>query len=75
VKFHTKREGYNFRNKFLQILGILNIVLKQNLVKRQPQVNVYNILATALLLYGCEVGALKQRDIRKLKTAETKFMS
>jgi hypothetical protein len=35
---------------------------------------VYNILATPSLLYGCEIWTLKQRDIRKLKKAEVKFM-
>jgi len=26
------------------------------------------------LLYGCEIWTLKQRDIRRIKTAEMKFM-
>jgi hypothetical protein len=34
----------------------------------------YSILAVPLLLYGCEIWTLKQRDIRRLKTAEMEFM-
>jgi hypothetical protein len=35
---------------------------------------VYNISAVSSLPYGCEFWTLKQRDIRRLKTAEMKFM-
>jgi uncharacterized protein YdcH (DUF465 family) len=35
---------------------------------------VCNTLAVLLLLYGCEIWILKQRDISGLKTAEMKFM-
>jgi hypothetical protein len=54
-------------------LGILNNVFKPNLVQRQSQLKAYNILAVPSLLYGCEVWALKQRDIKRLKTTEKKF--
>jgi len=33
-----------------------------------------NFLAVPSLLYGCEIWTLKQRDLRRLKTAEMKFM-
>jgi hypothetical protein len=55
---------------FLIVLGILNSVLKPNLVHRQSQMNVYNVLAIPSLLCGYEIWTLKQRDIRRLKTAE-----
>jgi hypothetical protein len=35
---------------------------------------VYNILTILSLLYGCEIWTLKQRDIRRLKSAEMKCM-
>jgi hypothetical protein len=47
----------------------MNNVLKSNLVQRQSQLKVYDIYATAPLLYGCEIWTL-----RKLKTTEIKFM-
>jgi hypothetical protein len=36
--------------------------------------NVHNILDIPPLLYGCEMRALKQRILKRLKTAEMKFM-
>jgi hypothetical protein len=35
---------------------------------------IYNILAIPTLSYGSEIWTLKQRGIRRLKTAEIKFM-
>jgi hypothetical protein len=35
---------------------------------------VYSTLAASSLLYGCEIWASKQRNIKMLKTAELKFM-
>jgi hypothetical protein len=35
---------------------------------------VYNILVTLLVLFGCEIWTLKQRNIRNLNAAEMKFM-
>jgi hypothetical protein len=35
---------------------------------------VYSNLAIRLLLCGCEIWTLKQRDVRRLKAAEIKFM-
>jgi hypothetical protein len=63
-KISFKEESYITLkiSKFLQILGILNNVFKQSLVQRQYQ------------LYGCEMWTLKQMDIRRIKTAEMKFM-
>jgi len=55
-------------------LGNLNNVLKRNLIQRQSQLKVCNILAIPLLLYGCEMWTVTQRDIRRLQTAEMKFM-
>jgi len=62
------------KNKFSQFLRILNNILKENLVRKQSRFKVYNIVAIPWLLYGCEIWTLKQRDIRRLKTAEKKFM-
>jgi hypothetical protein len=55
-------------SNFLQILGILN-VLTPNLVKELSGLKIYNIL-----VIPCGVWTLKQRDIRRLKIAEPKFM-
>jgi len=54
-------------------LGILNNVLKPNLVQKQSRLKLHNILAIPLLLYGCEIWTLKQSDVRRLKTAEMKW--
>jgi hypothetical protein len=35
---------------------------------------VYNIIATPSLLCGCEIWSLKQRHIRRITTAEMKFV-
>jgi len=48
-------------------------VLKGNFAQRQSRPKVCNILATLPLLYGCEIWTLKQRDVRKLKTAENEI--
>jgi hypothetical protein len=65
----------NFKNKYkvLQILGILNNALKPDLLQKQCRLKVYSILFIASLLYGCETWTLKQRDIKRLKTAEMKL--
>jgi hypothetical protein len=55
-------------------LGILNYVLKPNLLQKQSRLKVYNILPISSLLYGCEIWILKQRDMRRLKKAEMKCM-
>jgi hypothetical protein len=34
----------------------------------------YNTIVIPTLLYGCEIWLLKQRDIRRLRTAEMTFM-
>jgi hypothetical protein len=60
-------------SNFLQILGILNSVLKPNISGRQSQVKIYNILAAPSLSYVCEFWTLKQMSIKGLKTAEMKF--
>jgi len=44
-------------SKFLQMLAILNNVLKPNLVQRQSRSKVCNILATLSPLYGYEIWA------------------
>jgi hypothetical protein len=48
--------------------------LKPNLIQRQSLLKKYNIFAIPSLLYGCEKWSLKHRDIRRLRTAEMKFM-
>jgi hypothetical protein len=35
---------------------------------------VYNIFTIPSLSCGCEIWTLEQRDVRRLKTAEMKFM-
>jgi hypothetical protein len=49
--------------------------LKPHLVQKKSKFKVCNILATPSLLCGCEIWTLKQRDMRRLKTAETKCMT
>jgi hypothetical protein len=49
--------------------------LKPNLVQKQSLLRIYNILAIPSVLCGCEIWTLKQWVIRRLKTAEMKFMS
>jgi hypothetical protein len=48
--------------------------MKPDLVQRQSRLKLYNILAILAVLYDCEIWSLKQRDIRRMKAAETKFM-
>jgi hypothetical protein len=49
--------------------------LKSNTVQTQSQLKIHNILAVSSLLYGCQIRILKQRDVRRLKTAESEFMT
>jgi hypothetical protein len=69
---HTQTHKSIERSKFVQILGILINVLKQNLVQSQSQLKIYNILTIPSFLHSCEICTLKH--IRRLKTAEEKFM-
>jgi hypothetical protein len=55
-------------------VGNVNNVLKPTLVQRQSGLKIQNIIDIPSLLYGCEIWTLKQGDIRRLKTAEMKFM-
>jgi len=48
--------------------------LKQNLVKRQSRLKVFNILAIPSPSYGCEMWTLHKMYMRSLKTVEIKFM-
>jgi hypothetical protein len=51
--------------------------LKLNLDQEMSRLKVYTILAILVIppfLYDCEIWTLTQRDIRKLTTAEMKFM-
>jgi hypothetical protein len=51
----------------------MNSILKQNLVQRQLQLKVHNILANLPLLYNSKISTLKQKDTR-LYTAQMKFI-
>jgi hypothetical protein len=35
---------------------------------------VFNTISIPPILYGCKIWTLKQRDVRRLKTEEMKFM-
>lgn len=61
-------------SKFLQVLGMLNNILKPKLVQKQSWLKVFNILAIPSLLCDFEIWTLKQRDIRRLKAADMKFI-
>jgi hypothetical protein len=52
----------------LQISGVLSNIQTQSPLK------ACNISVTPLLLYGCEMWTLKQRNMRRLNTAEMKFI-
>jgi len=52
----------------------MNNVLKLNLVQRLSRLKMYNILPIQSLLYVREFWTIKQIDVRRLKTAEMKFM-
>jgi hypothetical protein len=56
-KISYEKKGHNFKNicKYLQILGVLNNVMKPNFVHRQSRSKLYSILAMPSLLYGCEM--------------------
>lgn len=49
-------------------------MLKPNLVQRQTQLRVHNILAIPSLLYVCEIWTLKQEVVRRLEAAKLEFM-
>jgi hypothetical protein len=70
LNFIQRGNGHKF-----EIFGILNNVLNQNSVQKQSSLKVYYIFATPSLLQGSEIWTSKQRDERRLKTAEMKFVT
>jgi len=45
ISYEEEKDITSKTSKFLQILGIVNNILKPNLVQRQSLLKVYNILA------------------------------
>lgn len=47
--------------RFVQILGILNYILKPHVGQKFSGIKVYNVLALPILLYGREIWTHKKK--------------
>jgi len=57
-------------NKFLKITGFLNNVFRPQITLKKTKIELYNILALPVLLYGSETCTIKASDTRRITAAE-----
>ena len=58
----------------MKIIGTLNNVFKPQKTLKKTRLKLYNTLALPVLLYGSESWTIKERDARRITTAEMKYM-
>jgi hypothetical protein len=61
-------------SKFVKTIGVINQVFKPSLVQQHTRLNIYRTLARQVLIYGSEAWTITEADLKRLQTAEMKFM-
>ena len=64
----------NKLKNFQRTTGLINRVLRRNLVKKETRLRIYNTMAIPQLAYGCEIWSPNQRDLRRVEAAEMRFL-
>ena len=60
--------------KFNKSVGIINNIMKPNLVQQHTRTHLYKMLARPLLCYGSEAWTLRRSDETRITACEMKFM-
>jgi hypothetical protein len=58
----------------LKITGVINNVFRPQKTLQKTRIKLYNTLASPVLLYSSETGAVKARDGRRITAAEMEYM-
>jgi hypothetical protein len=74
LSYEQENDVSNKLPKFLQIIGIINQVLKPSKVQKQTRLRIYNTLAITTLLHSSETWTLKELDKSRITAAEMKFL-
>jgi hypothetical protein len=60
-------------NKFQSICGAVSRTLIRK-TRKETNLKFYKVMATPVLLYGCETRTLKKRDWNRIQAAEMKYL-
>jgi hypothetical protein len=74
ISYEEEEDIQSKFTKFLQILRLLNITQKPNLVQRNLRLKLYKTLALPTVLYGSEIWTVTHCDKNRLGTAYIKYL-
>ena len=72
ISYERELDIDNKLNNYKKITGISNNVFRPQKTLKKTTIKLHNTLALPVLLYGCEIGAVKARDGRRITAAEMK---